>query len=170
MKKLLLALALCGAAMAARADDVAVISKDKLVKLSVPAEWETMDLNDAADLQMGSEADEAYLIVLNEVKEDLSGWNLEKHSRVTLGRLLASVTMPTVTGPKSLTIDGHPAVQYEIRGGSHNRNVIYLHTTIDGERLFSQVLAWTLPSKVDTVKPQLVKAINSWREQKAETP
>lgn len=171
MKKLLVLLAICAFSTAAFADDdQAVISKDKLVKLQVPVEWESMDLNDAADLQVGNEGEESYLIVLNEVKEDLSGWNLEKHSRVTLGRLLSSITMPTVTGPKSLTIGGRPAVQYEIRGGSHSRNVVYLHTTVDGEQLFSQILAWTLPSKLDTAKPKLVKAINSWREQKAETP
>ncbi|HUP49153.1 MAG TPA: hypothetical protein VNA04_10230 [Thermoanaerobaculia bacterium] len=143
-----------------------IVAIDERTQIEVPDGWSVLELNDAAEIQVGSVEDEAYLIVLNEVKDDLYGWNLEKHSRVTLGRLLTNVVFPTVTGPKSLTIAGKPAVQYEIRGGSENRNVIYIHTTVDGENYLSQILAWTLPSRSDMVRPQLLNAINSFREVK----
>ena len=155
--------ALSGASFAQESEKV-VLASDERTQITVPAAWAPMDLNDAAEIEVGSEADEAYVIVLNELKDDLYGWNLEKHSRVTLGQLLANVTFPVLTGPKALTINGSPAVQYEIRGAAENRNIIYIHTTVDGPKYFSQILAWTLPSRAEAVKAQLLKAVTTFRE------
>ena len=162
---LLVAAALSTAALA-QTEDKVITASDKRSAITVPASWDELKLNDAAEIQVGNESEEAYLLVLTEVKEDLDGWNLDKHSRVTLGKLLAGLAYPTVTGPKSMTVDGHPALQYEIRGASDGHKVVYLHTTVDGATMFSQILAWTIPSKADTVKPQLVKAIASFHELK----
>lgn len=166
MRKLAAILALCIVASTAGADDTGTpfMASDKRTEITVPAGWGAMELNDAAEIQVGSAAEEAYLIVLNERKEDLYGWNLDKHSRVTLGRLLTGVASPTIKGPLSMTIGGSPAVQYEIRGAAENRNIVYLHTTVDGPKHFSQILAWTLPSKSEVVIPQLRKAISTFRE------
>lgn len=141
-----------------------VVASDGKTQITVPTHWTALELNEAAEIQVGDEKDEAYLIVLNESKEDLNGWNLEKHSRVTLGSLLASLSFPTVSGPTAVKIGGSPAVQYEIRGSSGGTNVVYLHTTVDGPKHFSQILAWTLPSRVEKVRPQLVAAVNTFRE------
>jgi hypothetical protein len=148
----------------AQESDKVIVASDKRTQVTVPPTWSVLKLNDAAEIQVGNEKDEAYLIVLNELKDDLYGWNLEKHSRVTLGKLLANVAFPTITGPRTLTIGGHPAVQYEIRGAAENRNIVYIHTTVDGPKHFSQILAWTLPSHVDEVRPQLLKVIATFHE------
>lgn len=161
---LLLVFAALSVAAVAQTPDKVIAASDKRSQIRVPASWDSLKLNDAAEIQVGNESEEAYLIVLNELKEDLYGWNLDKHSRVTLGKLLAGLSFPVVTGPKSLTVDGHPALQYEIRGASEGHNIVYLHTTVDGGTMFSQILAWTIPSKADTVKPQLVKAIATFHE------
>lgn len=148
------------------ADDTQKVAfaPDKRTQITVPQNWDTLELNDAAEIQLGDPEDEAYLIVLNELKADLHGWNLDRHSRVTLGQLLTSVADPVITGPKSLKVNGIPAVQYEIRGAAQNRNIVYVHTTIDGPNYFSQILAWTLPSRAEKVYPQLLKAISTFRE------
>jgi hypothetical protein len=141
-----------------------MIASDKKTQITIPSNWTELDLNDAAEIKVGNEKDEAYLIVLNELKDDLYGWNLDKHSRVTLGKLLSGLAFPTVTGPKSLTINNVPALQYEIRGAANNLNLLYIHTTIDGPKHFSQILAWTLRSRADEVRPQLMNAITTFRE------
>lgn len=168
IRKLLPLLFILTLAPALHADDPpkVIVASDEKTEITVPAAWDVMELNDAAEIQAGSKKDEAYLIVLNELKDDLAGWNLEKHSRVTLGRLLGNVAYPTITGPKSLTINNSPAVQYEIRGAVDDLNLIYIHTTIDGPKYFSQILAWTLPSKSDAVRPQLLQAITTFKERK----
>ena len=162
----LLSLALIIVAFHAHADDSSktIRASDEKTEIVVPESWSSLDLNEAAEIQVGNEAEDAYLIVLNEAKDDLFAWNLERHSRVTLGLLLANVANPTVIGPTALTIAGSPAVQYEIRGAAENRNLIYIHTTVDGPKHFSQILAWTVPSKADQALPQLRRAILTFRE------
>ena len=141
-----------------------VVASDEKTQVTVPEHWTALELNDSAEIQIGNEEDEAYLIVLNELKEDLYGWNLDKHSRVTLGNLLSTLSFPSVTGPKSIKVGGSPAVQYEVKGAMQGRNIVYIHTTVDGPKYFSQILAWTLPSKAEATKPQLIEAVNTFRE------
>ena len=143
-----------------------MVASDNGSQVTVPDGWTELELNENAEIQVGNEKDEAYLIVLNEIKEDLYGWNIEKHSRVTLGNLVSTLAFPTVTGPKSIKVGGSPAVQYEVRGAMEGQNIVYIHTTVDGPKYFSQILAWTLPSRADTVKPQLLEAVASFREAK----
>src|ERR1043166_1934751 len=163
---LLLVVAALSSTALAQTEDKVVTASDNRSQIRVPKSWGPMQLNEAAEIQVGSEEDDSYLIVLTEVKEDLDGWNLDKHSRVTLGKLLAGLAFPTISGPKSMTVDGHPAVQYEIHGASDGHKVVYPHTTVDGATMFSQILAWTVPSKADTMKPLLVKAIGTFHEVK----
>lgn len=164
---LFLAIALAAGSLFA-ADTRRMQASDEKTEIVVPANWDVLELNDAAEIEVGNEKDEAYLIVLNELKDDLAGWNLDKHSRVTLGRLLSGLDNPAVTGPKSITINGSPAVQYEIKGAADGRNIVYIHTTIDGPKYFSQILAWTLASRAESVRPQLLKAVTTFRESRSE--
>lgn len=142
----------------------AFTSSDDMVRVTAPESWTVMELNDSAELEIGNEEDGAYFIVLNELKEDLYGWNIEKHSRVTFGGLLQNLAFPEIKGPKSMTIGGHPAVQYEVVAANGELRIHYIHTTIETDRLFSQILAWTVPSKTTKNRPALEKAILSWRE------
>jgi hypothetical protein len=143
-----------------------VIASDEATQISVPSSWTVLELNDVAEIEVGNAEESAYLIVINELKEDLFGWNIEKHSRVTLGGLLGTLAFPAITGPKSLKIGGSPAVQYEVTGALEGQKINYIHTTVDGPKRFSQILAWTIPSREATVRPQLLKAIESFRETK----
>lgn len=140
-----------------------VRSTDDRLQISVPADWTAQDLNEAAEIQVGNEEENAFLIVLIELKEDLFGWNLDRHSHVTLGTLLAGVDLPKISGPKPIKVAGFPAVQYEIRGASGGSNIVYLHTTVETPQLFAQVLAWTVPSQEAATRKQLEKAILSLR-------
>lgn len=162
----ILSVALILVAVHAFADDSGktILASDEKTEIVVPSSWTPLDLNDAAEIEVGNEEEDAYLIVLNEAKDDLFAWNLERHSRVTLGQLLSGVANPTVVGPKALTIAGSPAVQYEIRGAAENRNLVYIHTTVDGPKFFSQIIAWTVPSKADQALPQLRRTVLTFRE------
>jgi hypothetical protein len=140
-----------------------VESSDGSLKLSVPSDWTEQELNDAAEIQVGSEEQSSYLIVLIEKKADLFGWNLERHSFVTLGKLLADVDLPKISGPKAMKIGDIPAIQYEVRGAASGTNIVYLHTTIETPDLFAQILAWTVPSKEAANRKKLENAILSIR-------
>jgi hypothetical protein len=158
---LVLALAL---PLAAGSGETTIESPDGLLRMTIPADWETLELNPTAEIQVGNLEQSAYLIVLIERKVDLFGWNIQRHSYVTLGSLLSSVDLPTITGPKSLEVGGFPAVQYEIRGASSGTNLVYLHTTIETPSFFAQVIAWTMPSQESAMRQKLEKAISSIRQ------
>lgn len=143
-----------------------MLASDEATQIIVPSSWTVLELNDVAEIEVGNGDEGAYLIVINELKEDLFGWNLEKHSRVTLGGLLGTLAFPTITGPKTLKIGGSPAVQYEVTGALEGQKIHYIHTTVDGPGRLSQILAWTIPSRADVVRPQLLKAIETFRETK----
>lgn len=157
----LFALALSASGQTAKSRTVR--SSDGSLMITIPSDWTTQELNEAAELQVGSEEQNAYLIVLIEKKDDLFGWNLERHSYVTLGTLLASVDLPKVSGPKSIRIGGWPALQHEIRGASDGTNIVYLHTTVETPAIFAQVLAWTVPSREAANRKTLESAIQSIR-------
>ncbi|MCE9625052.1 MAG: hypothetical protein K8R69_06310, partial [Deltaproteobacteria bacterium] len=133
-----------------------IVSANGKFRLTVPGGWDVeKDLNDAADLQASYRGSDMYIVVLSESKEDLHDMNLEGHSKLTRDALMKTVQDSTITGPAALTVDGHPAVQYEIRGAVNHVNVVYLHTTVESPKYFHQILAWTIPSRFDANKPTL---------------
>jgi hypothetical protein len=89
---------------------------------------------------------------------------INKHSDETLGTLTKSMTYSNKVGPTSLTINGNPAIQYEVRGEIKNINVVYLHTTVDTPQHFQQIVAWTLQSTYDDKKDILQNVVESFKE------
>ena len=125
--------------------DVVILSADGKIQVSVPPAWKTATgLNEKADLQVSDTPNELYLIVLTDNKADDPAMDLDKHSNITLDALTKEVSDLNKIGPKRLTIDGNPAVQYEVRGRVNNINVVYLHTTVETPKHFQQILTWTL--------------------------
>ena len=140
---------------------VRVTSADGTVSALVPDSWVPLELNDVAVLELGNEEEEAYFVVLTDLTDDLYGWNLARHSHITLGQLLSTIDFPEVSGPIHKSIAGCEAVEYEIRGVGSGYRVIYLHTTIESEGLFAQVLVWTLPSRWDALESTLRNVVES---------
>lgn len=142
-----------------------IVSANGRFRLTVPGGWEVeKDLNDAADLQASYRGSDMYIVVLSESKEDLHDMSLEGHSKLTRDALMKTVQDSTITGPFALTVDGHPAVQYEIRGAVNHVNVVYLHTTVESPKYFHQILAWTVPSRFDANKPTLEQVTEKFHE------
>ena len=81
-------------------------STDSIVTVEVPQSWSTIFLNEEADLQVGNEADEIFFMALNEMNVDMFGWNLARHSLITLGQLVTSMEFPEITGPVEVTVGG----------------------------------------------------------------
>jgi hypothetical protein len=61
--------------------------------------------------------------------------------------MLQKMKNGSATGPVSVTIDGHPALQDELSGTKKGTNIVFLHTTVDDGDHFHQILAWTLKSR-----------------------
>jgi hypothetical protein len=133
--------------------------------VSVPGSWnEEKELNAKANMQAANRLKELYIIVISEPKEDFEEMTLENHSELTRAGFMKSLKGAQITGPVSLTVNKNPAVQYEISGSSNNVKIVALHTTIESEKYYHQILAWTIKSRIEKNKPILQKVVQSFKE------
>ncbi len=139
-------------------------NQQETLQVEVPSNWEVLQLNEEAQIQVGNLAQETYYIVIPEVKVDLHGWNIDKHSKITLGNLLYLVDFPEIVGPRNININGYSGIQYEVHGANQGLNISYILTTVETPEHFHQILAWTLKSRFDKNKKVLKKAIESFQE------
>ena len=158
-----------GAAGKAEAPAVAttITSPDGLASIVLPSGWkqeQAQELHDQADLQASDRANEMYVIVMSENKEDFRDMTAEKHSQFTRSALTEKLESPEVSAPAQVTTGGLTGTQYEIRGGVDNLNIAYLHTTVESPTHFHQILAWTLKSRFDKNRPVLDAVIQSFKE------
>ena len=146
---------------------VTITSDDGKVQATTPGNWKKRtDLHEDGMLQAANAIEENYIVVIPDNKADLDDeMTVESHSDLTRSTILESIKDGQQTaGPIMLTINGRPAVQYELRGVVSGIKVVYLHTTADGEDKFYQILAWTMPSKYQKNKPILESVVNSFKE------
>lgn len=140
-------------------------SMDGQSQIVLPGGWkEYRKLNDAAELQAANLGKNLYIIVLTENKDDFDRITLKQHSALTRDSLEKSLTSPEVIGPKKLSIHGQTAIQFEIRGQLDKTKICYLHTTVETDKNFYQVLAWTSKSGFEKNREELQQVIHSFRE------
>ena len=141
-----------------------VASDDGKSRLGVPGNWvQIPQLNAKATLHLGHKEEERYVIVLTDPKADFSGMTLAKHHQTTRESMLKKMTNSSATEPVSLTINGLPALQDELRGTQGQADVVFLHTTVEGDQNFYQILTWTLQSRWPEASEQLHKVAASFR-------
>ena len=134
-----------------------------------PAGWSVKtNLHPNADLRVGNDIILAYLVELPDSKVDVADKvTYHEHARVTLDNFMKTIEGAKITrGPTELVINGRSAVQYEVIGTLDDRKFVYLHTTIDGEKYFHQLLAFTTPSRLEDNRKALYGIINSFTELK----
>jgi hypothetical protein len=156
-------------APASRPAPEVVTATDGRSRLTLPAGWSVLtDLNERGKIQAGNKRQETYLVVLTEPKENFADdMDYHEYSRITRTKFLGNLGQPqVVAGPTELVLNGRRAVQYEIHGVIKSNRVkcAYLHTAVDGEKCFHQVLAWTLPSRLAEQRPVLDGAISSFTD------
>jgi Domain of unknown function (DUF4190) len=144
-----------------------IASDDRKIKVTVPGTWTKLpELNEQASLRVGNKSKEMYLIVITEAKADLDDFTLEKHHQLTRDRMLRNMKNASATVPVPLTIDGHAALQDELSGTEDHTSVVFLHTTVDHDEHFQQILAWTLKSRWQRQNEQLREITRSFHSEK----
>jgi hypothetical protein len=140
-----------------------IVSRDSTISIELPRSFAPIYINTEAELQFGDTATQSFVVVFPEGKRDLVGWNITRHSIITVARLLTGVADPKVTGPISSNIGGHPAVQYSIQGAAEGVRIAYLHTTIEAPDQFVQLIIWTTESRWAQNKSMLEAMASSVR-------
>lgn len=143
-----------------------VTGTDGKSQLTVPGTWSAQkDLNDNATIQTGNVLAEQYTIVISESKEDFTAsMDLDEYADVIRTSAKKTLTDAVLSENRSLTINGYPAVQFEVDGSVSNIKAKWLYTLIDAPKNFHQVLAWSSASKYEKNKPVFTEVANSFKE------
>ena len=141
-------------------------NEDQGVQLTVSEGWNNVqELRPDADLYVAHEEREMYVLVLADARRsEVGNFDLADNSatyRRTLAGELSQVQPQAVTGVTS--VNGLDAVQYEVRGRVDNVPIVYLHTTVEGEVNYYQVVAWTTAEDYSAARPDLQAVIESFR-------
>lgn len=121
-------------------------------------------LHPKAQLQATNSYGEMYLVVFSEKKDRYSGVSLEDYSEVTRGHIIKTLTNPSISPPKSVTIDGNSGLQYDIHGYVKTSKIAYIDTALETPLYFHEILVWTPENRFQRNKFALESAINSFKE------
>ena len=123
-------------------------------------------VNPQAALQAACKSEEMYLIVIGDAKSTVPNITLPQHHQLTREHMLQKMEDSSASQPVSLTIAGHPALQDEVSGTQSGAHLTFLHTTVDADDSFQQILAWTLKSRWQKQKDELREVTNSFQSEK----
>ena len=141
-----------------------VKSIDGQAQVTVPSSWtELSELNDDAVLEVGNVWDELFLIVILDNKRDFISMDLEYYSQITTEALISDLESPEKSQPLELLIRNNRAIQYEIRGIVEDLHVAYLHTSVEDNQNYYQVIAWTLNSQFHNKESILQEVTQSFQ-------
>lgn len=137
------------------------------VRITVPDGWAKVgqDLRQSHDIYTYQPGEQLYATVLSEDEDVLSQFDLADNAeqyRQLIRDELESYEGETQTSLSS--IDGHQAIQYEIRGTVDGQQVVYLHTTLRGDDGYYQVVGWTTADRYRESKDVLDEVIESFEE------
>ena len=169
-------IALIGAGMlawtpAAMADARTVYSDDGLSELRAPGHWSVRaDIGRNAALRVSDSIADFHLAVYSYLPEELEQTTLAKFAEDFSGDLAESLEDARLSAPRALTVNGRPAVQYEVAGRVGEDRFVYLSTTVEGKRAMHQLVATVAEADYPAHRDALGKAILSFRESARSRP
>lgn len=131
-----------------------------------PVGWRLReDLNSDADLQMGSDLNEAYGIVMTENKGDFADMDLAKYSELTREPIWVGLGQGReLEGPESIQTDEYKAIRFKMSGPLDGINVVYWHVSVETDNHFHQMLMWSRKSKFESNKKDFQQVLDSFKE------
>jgi hypothetical protein len=126
-------------------------SPDGRVSITAPAGWEkhTFKSDRPKSIGIRNKAQNGWGEILIESKSDLKdGLTLSGYADIVLKKVEVRKASEnrTVSEPTSLTINGYPAMRYDIKATVQNTKFIYARTFVETPDFFVQVMLWTVPS------------------------
>ncbi len=139
---------------------------DTKARITVPDGWNVVRDNRrrAADIYATYPPEELYASVLSESASVLSQFDLANNAEQYRWLIREELDRFEGESPTGLnTLNGNPAVQYEMRGIVNGLPVVYLHTTVKGRENYYQVVGWTTESSYRDNKETLKAVIGSFK-------
>jgi hypothetical protein len=137
------------------------------LKITTSGMWvRRTDLNKEAPLQAAYNDEGMFVMVIPDAKSTLPNMTLEQHHQLTRDHMLQKMQNGSATSPVSITVDGHPALQDELSGTRDRADLHFLHTTVDEDDSFQQILAWTSQSRWQKQNAELREVTRTFHVEK----
>jgi hypothetical protein len=132
-------------------DDWVLYDEHGFAELDLPGSWHAFRPKKTETAPQAKQAGRArYVALVSECKGDFADdVTLDAHSEMTRRSLGETVRMINMRGPTYRFVAGRAAVQYEFDALSNSVRLIYLHTTVDGDRAFHQIVCRSTRSQYD---------------------
>lgn len=139
--------ALIRMAKEAESTPTAVASTDQHIHARIPGNWKTLtNLNKQATLQVGNTTRAEFFVVISEPKAEV-GLTLDEYADLASEHVMGALENAERGAKTPVTVGGHPAIQYELKGVIQKAPIVYLQTTVESEEGFHQLIMWTIQSK-----------------------
>jgi hypothetical protein len=144
----------------------AVLSRDGSTQITVPGTWNLLPTPNALlQIKVGNTAADQTVATLTDARSGVSAdVDLEMYARLSAEELLNR--MPpgtTVSEPIRMTINGNPAIQYELTDRTAPPVVAWM-TAVETRQNYHRVMATTGLDEVDENRPLLQEVIHTFRE------
>ena len=148
-----------------------VYSDDGLSELNAPDHWATRaDIGRSATLRVSDSRADHHLTVYSYLPGEYDPATLEQFAANFSGDLMESLDDGRLSEPLKLTVNGRPAVQYEVSGRVGEDRFVYLSTTVEGKRAKHQLVAIVSEADYPAARPALAKTLLSFRESVKKRP
>lgn len=151
--------------------DLKRIKIDTLYALAVPKYMKKLkSLNDDASLQYGNMFKEAYIIVIDEKKQDFidvfkefeeydeGKTPLENYSENQIKKIKETIDDFEIKSTNTKNINGKKVKQFILSGKVDDINVSYLMTFVDGNEYVFMIMSWTLKNRISRLKDTFLLA------------
>lgn len=148
-----------------------VYSDDGISELSAPNHWSVRaDIGRNATLRVSDTQADHHLAVYTYLPGEYEPTSLGKFAEDFADRLAASLEDARVSEAKKLTVNGRPAVQYEVAGRIGQERFVHQSTTVEGKEAKHQLVATVSAAAYARHGADLDKLIGSFRESTKKRP
>lgn len=140
-------------------------SDDGISELDVPEHWEVSPhLSKTAVLRAADTRNDAYLVVNTYLPDEINPLPLAKQAEGLSRSMLEGLENGQISPPRHLTIQGRPAIEYEITGRLGNIRLSYLSTVVEGRTAKHHLIAWPLVEDNPAARDAQRELVASFRE------
>jgi hypothetical protein len=141
-----------------------LVSSDKQTQITLPKGWvDTLEPSDTSTIE--ATKDNLYVTVQTETKADFQGlFSLQDFADMSRDVGAAIINNPQVSGPTEVTVNGHRALQYEVRGDFSGLQMVQLHTTVETPNNYHHILVAASTSEFDRERSALETIVQSFQE------
>ena len=142
-----------------------VYSDDGLSELIAPQDWRARpNLGRSATIRLADEATDNYLMVNTYLPHEQEKISFPDFAERLATRLTKRLSNGKVSAPRFFSVDGRPAIEYEVVGRSGNLTLVYLTTVVDGQRARHHLVAWTPGERYGSNRDGMREVAASFRE------